>query len=128
MTKSLGGGLIFCDVFSLSILLPATINLKLLFLVDIDPPTCSSSNDITRIVAQGTDNAAVYWNEPAVTDNCNKTFLVLRSHDPGGVFFLGTTEVSYNFSDESGNTVACLFNVTVFEGNVANHIMVYILN
>ena len=82
------------------------------------PPICMLY-DITRVITELKDNTSVTWNERGVSDNCGEpVILVSRSHSPGDTFSLGTTQVTYIFSDETGNTATCAFNVMVFQGSL----------
>jgi hypothetical protein len=58
----------------------------------------------------------VTWTEPSATDNCSGSITYAsRSHAPGSFFAVGTTTVTYNFSDGCGNSTACSFTVTVVD-------------
>lgn len=56
--------------------------------------------------------AVVSWREPSFTDNCGAS-TVRSSHKPGDIFPIGTTQVRYTATDESGNNAVCAFNVIV---------------
>jgi gliding motility-associated-like protein len=65
------------------------------------------------VASAGRDcKAVVNWEPPAATDDCSP---IRRSstHEPGGLFDIGTTKVVYTFSDTSGNTLTCNFNIVV---------------
>lgn len=68
-------------------------------------------NNITVNAAAGECEKSVAWPFPVFTD-CQAISLV-KSHDPGDVFPLGTTAVSYLATDADGNTGNCNFTVTV---------------
>jgi gliding motility-associated-like protein len=55
--------------------------------------------------------AAVSWNEPTITD-CSDITLT-SSHDPGDLFSIGATEVSYTATDTKGRSSTLKFNVIV---------------
>jgi gliding motility-associated-like protein len=59
----------------------------------------------------------VTWEEPTATAQCGEVS-VSRSHEPGSVFQPGTTPVTYEFTDASGNKSACTFEVTVSEPEI----------
>ena len=59
----------------------------------------------------GTTNTAVTWTEPTATDNSGLTPTVTQSHQPGDSFPVGTTQVIYTFTDQSGNQAACQIEV-----------------
>ncbi|XP_038068270.1 uncharacterized protein LOC119737763 isoform X5 [Patiria miniata] len=69
--------------------------------------------------AVGTNNAVVTWVEPTATDNDGQPVNVVRSHSPNTVFNLGSTTVTYTFTDTTGNQAICAFVVTV-TGTVDN--------
>ncbi|XP_063960800.1 mucin-17-like [Lytechinus pictus] len=82
--------------------------------VDTTPPTVNCVSDVVRVVELGTTSLAVVYTEPTATDISGTASLVSRSHTPGQNFPLGSTVVSYFFSDASGNNApACTFTVTV---------------
>ena len=63
--------------------------------------------------------ATATWTEPTATDNCSGAITMDRSHAPGSSFNVGTTTVTYTFTDANGNVSnPCSFNVTVVD-NVA---------
>lgn len=80
---------------------------------DTTDPTISGcvSSDIMAI-ADGSCKAAVNWIAPLVSDDCDAVTLV-SSHEPGDLFDLGTTVVTYTATDSHGNTATCAFNVIV---------------
>jgi gliding motility-associated-like protein len=51
------------------------------------------------------------WTPPIALDNCSAT--MSSSHEPGDVFPLGETIVTYIASDDAGNAAECSFKVTV---------------
>ncbi|MDO5606833.1 MAG: T9SS type B sorting domain-containing protein, partial [Capnocytophaga sp.] len=53
----------------------------------------------------------VTWTEPTYTDDCPVT--VTSTHQSGDRFDIGDTEVTYTFTDSSGNVSTCTFTVTV---------------
>lgn len=55
---------------------------------------------------------SITWNEPQSSDVCGVT--VTRSHVPGSTFGVGTTTVTYTWSDPSGNTTTRSFLVNVY--------------
>ncbi|XP_072051695.1 uncharacterized protein [Amphiura filiformis] len=84
--------------------------------VDNTPPTCSSQpNDITRTIPLNQGSTSVSFAAPRAQDDCGQTTFVSSSHQSGDPFNMGTTRVSYVYSDSSGNQVTCSFNVIVNE-------------
>lgn len=71
---------------------------------------------MTQVASRTTEEATVSFQEPTATDNSGTVVLVSRSHAPGSIFHIGTTEVTYIFRDLNGNTGSCTFTVTVLRG------------
>ena len=69
------------------------------------PTNISVTNDL------GQCDAEVSWVVPLATDNCSVT--LVSTHNPGDVFQLGTTTVTYTATDASGNEANCSFTITV---------------
>ena len=70
------------------------------------PAPISKSNDA------GVCGAVVNWTLPTATDNCPGVTLV-SNHQPGEVFPVGTTTVTYTATDASGHTVTTSFTIVV---------------
>ncbi|XP_022082334.1 uncharacterized protein LOC110974776 isoform X2 [Acanthaster planci] len=77
---------------------------------NIPPIISDCPNGIT---VTGTNNAVVSWVEPTATDNDGQPVSVVKSHEPNSIFNVGSTTVTYTFSDTSGNVAICSFVVTV---------------
>ncbi|XP_072014221.1 hyalin-like [Amphiura filiformis] len=85
---------------------------------DTTPPVirdCPVSS-MSFVVPFGTSSRTVSWTEPTATDNSGLTPTVTQSHQPGGSFPIGTTDVTYTFTDMAGNMVVCSFSVIVETG------------
>lgn len=67
--------------------------------------------------ADETEEVNVNWDEPQATVQCGE-IVVTKSHEPGSIFPIGTTRVTYTFSEQSGRDATCGFNVTVLEPEV----------
>ena len=81
---------------------------------DITDPVISGCIGADIIVVAGPScDAVANWVAPTATDNCGVT--VNSSHDPGDIFPLGRTSVTYTAEDASGNTAACTFDVVVVD-------------
>jgi gliding motility-associated-like protein len=80
--------------------------------VDETSPVITGCPSDISLSANTSCAAVVSWIEPQVTDNCSATSIV-RSHQPGDSFPLGTTEVKYIATDAAGNTSSCVFHVIV---------------
>ena len=68
--------------------------------------------DITVTVPFGVTSTPVSWTEPTSTDNSGTSFQS-PSQPSGSTFPVGTTPVTYTFTDPTGNTVQQTFDVTV---------------
>ncbi len=90
----------------------------ILFLVDRIPPVVSGDGDQIVTIPLGSGGTSVAWIEPTASDNSGIVTLDSRSHSPGQFFPPGTTTVTYNFIDPSGNTVTYEFDVIVIEGKL----------
>jgi hypothetical protein len=79
------------------------------------PVLTSCSPDIT-VNATGNCSAVVNYSVPVPLDNCPGATVTLKAgFAPGSSFPLGTTVVSYEATDASGNKATCSFNVTVVD-------------
>ena len=64
------------------------------------------------MVTAGSTTQTATWTEPTATDNTGMTPTVSSSHQPGDSFPVGTTQVTYTFTDQAGNQAQCSFTVT----------------
>jgi HYR domain len=82
--------------------------------IDTEPPTITCPGDITITNDPGDCGAVVFYNGPAVLDNCPG---VMGSCTPssGSFFPVGTTPVTCTATDASGNIAQCTFNITVID-------------
>ena len=69
------------------------------------PADISQTNDATLC------GANVTWTAPTTTDNCGAT--LTSTHNPGDLFAVGTTTVTYTSTDDANNTATASFNVVV---------------
>ena len=72
------------------------------------PADISQTNDATLC------GAVVTWTAPTTTDNCGAT--LTSTHNPGDLFSVGTTTVTYTSTDAANNTATASFNVVVTDG------------
>ncbi|XP_030829233.1 mucin-3A isoform X32 [Strongylocentrotus purpuratus] len=92
---------------------PCTFNV-VINAVDTTPPTVNCANNIAQTIELGSTSAVVNYAEPSATDISGTAFLVSRSSSPGDSFPIGSTTVTYIFSDQSGNEAPpCVFTVTI---------------
>src|SRR5262249_49004879 len=83
---------------------------------DNTPPLVSQCpNNITVQTGAGSTTCSkqVSWTEPTAVDNCGGIVTVQKNHSPGDVFSVGTTQVTYTFTDAANNQSTCTFSVTV---------------
>ena len=81
---------------------------------DTTPPIVNGCpNPLNIIVPFGMNSVSVTWTEPTATDNSGITPTVTQSHQPGDSFPVGTTQVTYTFTDMVGNEALCSFTVTI---------------
>lgn len=71
------------------------------------PANISQSNDANVC------GAIVNWTPLSVTDNCTFNIVQTSGVTNGGLFPIGTTNVSYDVTDAGGNVVSCAFTVTI---------------
>ncbi|MGC9472435.1 MAG: HYR domain-containing protein, partial [Bacteroidales bacterium] len=77
-----------------------------------DPVITGCPGNITQGTDAGICGASVTWAAPVATDNCHVASFV-STHNPGDVFPVGVTTVTYTATDDCGNTTVCQFDVTV---------------
>jgi hypothetical protein len=82
----------------------------------IDPVISGCPAGVTVATGAGrmTCDQIATWTEPTAIDNCQGAMtFTTRSHAPGSLFPVGSTTVTYTFTDSSGNTSTCSFVVQV---------------
>ena len=80
---------------------------------DSEPPQingCPQSAIYT--IPHRTTARIITWTEPTATDNSNTEPAVTQTHQSGNSFPVGTTRVTYTFTDQSGNDALCSFVLT----------------
>ena len=81
---------------------------------DTVPPVISGCPDPVSVTIPFVFTSMnVIWTEPTASDNSGMVPTVTQSHQPGDSFNVGTTTVTYTFTDMAGNQVQCSFTVTV---------------
>lgn len=83
---------------------------------NVVPEILSCPSDLVSEVPVEASGSSVTWTSPVVTDNSGLAPTVTSSSIPGSFFLRGTTQVTYTFTDNSGNQVSCSFSVTVIAG------------
>ncbi|XP_033097160.1 mucin-12-like [Anneissia japonica] len=92
----------------------ATDMFTITIIVDDSPPTIiNSPDDIVATVDLGVTSTSVTWDEPTASDESGAVTQVGPNFQPGSVFSLGTSLVSYTFVDQFGNTAISQFSITV---------------
>lgn len=82
--------------------------------VDNENPVLSCPANLTVSSDPGQCGAVVNYTVPTVTDNCaGATASLFNGPASGSTFPVGTTVVTYQAVDASGNTAQCTFTVTV---------------
>jgi gliding motility-associated-like protein len=71
---------------------------------------CPANIDLATASASG--DAVVDWKPPTATDECTLTSFQ-STHQPGDIFPIGETVVTYTATDKSGNVTTCAFTVKV---------------
>jgi hypothetical protein len=77
---------------------------------------CPGNVSVNTGIGRTTCDQVATWTEPTATDNCTPAASLVRtrSHAPGSVFPVGSTTVTYTFTDAAGNVSnVCSFTVTV---------------
>lgn len=78
------------------------------------PPTINCPENITKDNDPGECGAIVNYTAPAGIDNCgDATTELIDGLASGSLFPVGTTTVTYQVTDFSGNQTSCSFDVTV---------------
>ncbi|XP_030830199.1 uncharacterized protein LOC588928 isoform X14 [Strongylocentrotus purpuratus] len=75
------------------------------------PEVSGCPSDVTVNSSVATFSTNVTWTEPSVNDS--DTVNTTQSHYPGDSFPIGVTEVTYLFTDTTGRSTSCVFDVTV---------------
>jgi len=83
--------------------------------VDNESPTLTCPPNISVSSDPGTCTAAVTWPLPDVNDNCTTATITSATHNPGDIFPLGFTYVTYTAEDAFGNTATCTFYVHIID-------------
>jgi hypothetical protein len=84
---------------------------------DTEAPTFADMPADMTVSTDGVQcGASVMWTEPTITDNCLLD-LQFSDSDPGDIFPLGTTTVSYLATDVYGNTYSTSFDITVVDAS-----------
>ncbi|MBT8229738.1 MAG: HYR domain-containing protein, partial [Bacteroidia bacterium] len=84
-------------------------------IADTTPPAIICPDAIEVCADQDiVSGAIVSWTEPTPTDVCGSVIFV-STHDPGDVFDVGITTVSYTATDQCDHMSTCSFEIEVYE-------------
>ena len=85
--------------------------------MDVSPPIITPIREVTKKLPMSLNAAGtrVSWTEPTAMDDSGHVTLKSRSHDSGSFFPIGTTTVTYVFTDDSENEASMSFRVVVKE-------------
>ncbi len=76
------------------------------------PAITTSPSDITTN-ANTSCQAIVNWTTPTAVDNCSSPISLNSNYNPGDIFAIGTSKVTYTIKDNLSNASEVFFNVTV---------------
>ncbi|MDZ4824680.1 MAG: HYR domain-containing protein [Flavobacteriales bacterium] len=103
----------FSDLFGNSVQCSFTVTVE-----DTQLPGVVCPGNLELNNDPGMCGAIVNYSLPAFVDNCDEvesTIELVEGLPTGGFFEVGTTAVSYNITDGSGNVFTCNFTVTVYD-------------
>ena len=80
-------------------------------------PTISNCPRDISLTGNEAGIAAAEWTEPTASTPCGAVTMI-RSHDPGDFFYVGTTKIEYQATADEGNTSYCYFNVIVSQMDI----------
>ena len=70
-------------------------------------------SNINQNTDANSNTAAVSWTPPTATDNSGEATSLTSIHNPGDLFKIGTTTVTYTATDPYSNEATASFTVTV---------------
>jgi uncharacterized repeat protein (TIGR01451 family) len=77
----------------------------------IAPTSVTFPADTSIVISAASCTTTVFWTAPVFADNCSVSYS--SSHNSGDAFSMGTTVVTYIFTDSSGNSASDSFEVVV---------------
>ncbi|XP_071840115.1 uncharacterized protein [Apostichopus japonicus] len=78
-----------------------------------DPVVISCPTEVEGTIPPSDTCVELSWPEPLASDDSVPVIRGVSNFEPGSCFFEGTTTVIYTFTDPSGNSVTCTFDVIV---------------
>jgi hypothetical protein len=82
----------------------------------VAPVISDCPTNISLTNSPGDCNSVAVWTEPSFVDDCPVT--ATATHNSGDIFPIGTTTVTYTFTDASDNESICTFTVTVADAEI----------
>jgi len=80
----------------------------------LPPQIVNCPTDIIAYTTADSCVVAVFWDAPTAIDTCEQgAVFMTNDFDPGELFGVGITTVTYEASDVSGNVSSCSFNVEI---------------
>ncbi|SFN77809.1 HYR domain-containing protein, partial [Salegentibacter flavus] len=80
---------------------------------DNEAPDITCIGNINLNTAEGEDFALVDFDAPTATDNCEVNITQTAGPVSGSEFPIGTTTITFEAEDNSGNVSECSFTITV---------------
>ena len=80
--------------------------------LDESPPVFEVCPSDVSVSTSATGEAHATWIPPTASDPCSEVILE-STHEPGHYFPIGSTDVTYAATDDSGNTANCTFKVKI---------------
>jgi gliding motility-associated-like protein len=81
---------------------------------NVDPVISGIPSDITMNAEPDRCGALVSWEPPEASDNCSINSF-FGNYNPGDLFDVGTTTVTYIAEDQNSNTTSKSFNITIID-------------
>ncbi len=75
-------------------------------------------DDIDDTIEVGDKDKTITWLEPTVMDLSGVVTLLSQSHASGDLFAPGNTQIEYMFTDPSGNSASCDFELSLELGKL----------
>lgn len=82
---------------------------------DIENPVFDCPENLTISAEAGICQATVLFDTPTVTDNCDGAIIPVQTEGPasGSIFPVGSTTITFEATDPSGNVAVCSFEIIV---------------
>ncbi|MFT6353528.1 MAG: gliding motility-associated-like protein [Cryomorphaceae bacterium] len=82
---------------------------------DVENPVFDCPENLTISAEAAICEATVFFDTPTVTDNCDGAIIPVQTEGPtsGSVFPVGSTTITFEATDPSGNVIDCSFEIIV---------------